>query len=423
MQTTMSKQAFVGAAIGTMIEYYDLVLFAIFLPIISPLFFPAQSVYQSLVKGYFVLLIAMAVRPLGGLLFGYLGDVFGRRRALLGSMYGIALATILMGIVPTHAMIGVWAAVIIVLAKSIQMLCFGGEYNGAGIYVVEHAQSNNEGFIGSLLTATTLFGALMASLVGVLCTLKGMPVWSWRVAFLIGGIVGVFGILYRKNLLEAPNFKRADLKLHSFKNMIKKYPQELTAGVMVGGFATVPFTTALTFINPILMVKGHINSHELMLLQSLLILMAILAIVVAGRVADKISPNKVMQFGAVLLVLVAYPLMLLVDEKSLPLLILAQALLIIVNEILLGPSNAYLKSLFAMEYRYRASSFSFCLGMSIIGGITPLAENFLYRLTGEFSAVAIWLIVIGIGTLISMKLVDKKRSLQTLLPGVYQPWV
>ena len=136
LNKSILKKSFIGAAIGTLIEYYDYILFITFIPILSPVFFTADSAYQSLVKGYVVLLIATIARPLGGLFFGYFGDTLGRRKALLGSMYGIAIATFVMGIVPGYATLGIWACVIIIIAKSVQLFCFGGEYNGAGIYVV-----------------------------------------------------------------------------------------------------------------------------------------------------------------------------------------------------------------------------------------------------------------------------------------------
>jgi MHS family proline/betaine transporter-like MFS transporter len=409
----LSKKLFFGAAIGTMIEYYDYALFAIFLPLISPLFFPANTTFQSLEKGYLILLIAMLARPFGGLFFGYFGDLLGRPKALLGSMYGIAIATFLVGLVPSALTIGTWAAVALTLAKAIQLFCFGGEYNGAGIYVVEHAQNKNEALLGSFLTATTLFGALLASLVGVITTLQVMPSWSWRIAFFIGGVIGVLGVFYRKNLLDSPGFKASNNKQHSFKKLLQTYPRELIAGVFVGGFATLPFTTVITFLNPVLMTKGFYNSHQLMLSQTFLIVIAIISLVSAGKVADKISPNKTMQFGALLLVLLSYPLLRMVDQGSLYSILFAQIIFIIINEILLGPSNAYLKNAFSMEYRYRGSSFSYCLGMSLIGGLTPVVEGFLYQRTGSFSAISLWLILIGLGTFISLRMV--KRSSSVLL--------
>jgi len=415
MQPNSSRTSFFGAALGTMIEYYDYGLFTLFLPIVSPIFFPADTLAKSLEKGYWVLLIAMIVRPLGGIGFGYLGDYFGRRKALLGSMYGIALATLVIGLTPSYATIGIWSVVMITVAKSVQLFCFGGEYNGAGIYVVEHAKSNRESLTGSFLTSMMLFGSLLASLLGVFFTASFMPVWSWRVAFMLGGLIGVFGIIYRKNLYEPPHFKQADSKRHTLGNLFKKFPRELLAGIFIGGFATAPFMSVLAFVNPMLVAKGFFTNHQLMWLQSLIILVGVVAVVLAGLAADKHSPKQVMRVGCILLMIFSYPLLLLMDSGATLWVILAEAAIIIINEVLLGPSNAYLKKIFPMEYRYRGASFSFCIGMSLLGGLTPLVESYIYRMTGQISSIAVWLIFIGVGAFLSMGWVDSQRS--TILVG------
>jgi MHS family proline/betaine transporter-like MFS transporter len=415
MQTTFSKSSFLGAALGTMIEYYDYALFVIFLPVISPIFFPADTLAKSIQNSYWIWLITMIIRPLGGIGFGYLGDILGRKKALLNSMYGIALSTFVIGMTPSYATIGIWAIILITVAKSVQVFCFGGEYNGAGIYVVEHAQNNREALIGSLLTSMMLFGSLLASLLGVFFTASFMPEWSWRIAFLLGGLIGVFGILYRKNLYEPPHFKQADSHRHTLGNLLKQYPRELLTGIFIGGFATVPFTTVLTFINPMLMAKGFFTKHELMWLQSLIILIAVIALVLAGLFADKHSPKKVMRIGCILLMICSYPLLLLTQGQVTVMgVIIAEAVIVIINEILLGPSNAYLKSLFPMEYRYRGASFSFCVGMSLLGGLTPLIENYIYQMTGHMSNIAIWLAFVGLGTFLSMGWVERKRNQMVL---------
>ena len=188
----------------------------------------------------------------------------------------------------------------------------------------------------------------------------------------------------------------------------------MLAGFFIGGYATLLYTTVLTFINPVLMAKGIITSHELMISQTLLILIAISSLIVFGKMADKFSPSKIMQWSSGLLIILAYPLLFLISHRQLA--FLSMAIFIAINEMLLGPANAYLKNIFATEYRYRAISFSFCLGMSIIGGLTPVVENFLYHLTGHFQLVAIWLIFISLGTFLTLNQIHKKQTALLLEP-------
>lgn len=405
------RKSFLGAALGTLLEYYDYALFSIFMPIFAPLFFPASTVYESLSKGFLLLLIPISVRPLGALFFGHFGDLIGRRRAMLSSMYGIALATLMIGLIPSCQSIGPSATLILILAKTIQVFCFGGEYNGAGIYVVEHAQNKNEGVIGALLAAVTITGSLLATLFAVLATFSWMPLWSWRLAFILGGIAGFFCIHYRKNLLESPQFKPASPHEHSFSQLLKNYPLELSSGIFMGGMATSAFTTVLIFVLPILMTKGLINNHQLMLIQTFLISVAIITVIPAGYLADRFSPPRVLLWAASSLILLAYPLLWLMDQGNLAFIIFASTFLVMIVELIMGPSNAYLKNIFSLHYRYRGSSLSVCLGMALFGGLTPIIENSLYRLTGSFSSIAGWLILLGLGGYLSISLLTKRHAL------------
>jgi MHS family proline/betaine transporter-like MFS transporter len=320
------------------------------------------------------------------------------------------MATIFMGIMPSFASIGIWASIMITATKAVQLFCFGGEYNGAGIYVVEHAQNKNEAFIGSTLTAMMLLGSLLATLIAFATTLDGMPSWGWRVAFIFGGLIGIVGVACRKNLEESPNFQVADRQQHTIIALIKQYPYQLLAGVFIGGFATVPFTTVIAFMNPVLMTQNFMSSQTLMLLQSFLIVVAIVTLVIAGKIADKKSPQSVMRVGALMLAIFSFPLLWLVDQGLFGYIVAAESALIIINEILLGPSNACLKNLFPMQFRYRGASLSFTLGLSIFGALTPLVENYLYQLTGCFSSMAIWLVFVGVGTFISINLAQTRVS-------------
>ena len=393
----LERKAFMAASIGTLIEYYDYALFALFLPILSPIFFPSSDHYDSLIKGYIALLIAMIARPIGGIVFGIIGDRMGRRDALMLSIIGIGVSTLMLAAVPSFATIGIAAPILIVLCKTAQVFCFGGEYNGAGIYVVEHTKER-QAFWGSLLTATTLCGSLLATLMGIVATLPSMPTWSWRIAFAFGGVMAIGGLYYRRLLTESPAFTPSLPKQFPFRDIFKKYPRGLLAGFFIGGMATVPFTTVLTFVNPVLTTQHFMTNHQLMLLQSCLIVVCILTLVAAGRLADRYSPSRVMRIGGLLLAVAAFPALLGIDQHCFICIVIGQVVLLIINEILLGPSNAYLKNAFEGPYRYRAASFSFTLGMSILGGATPLIEHALYKATGHFSAIAIWLVAVGLAT-------------------------
>ncbi|MES2204057.1 MAG: MFS transporter [Pseudomonadota bacterium] len=398
---TLKKQSIFIAAIGTMLEYYDYAIFSIFLPIIAPVFFPAHSRYDALVMGFYAVLISSIARPFGGVVFGTIGDKWGRKTALLISLCGIALATLAIGLLPGYLVLGVGSMIILTFIRSIQMICYGGEYSGAGIYVVEFAKGHKESFIGSIVPAMALVGSVIASMVGLIITMinENNPPWRW--AFIAAGIIGIIAVLFRRHMAESASSDQLIDKT-SFRQLFFSYPYQLLAGICIGGFITLPFTTVLSFVNPMLATQGYFSNSQFMALECGLSVIAVIVLLLSGMLADKYTPHKTMCFAAMALIILGVPMCFLLNSQNIFLILIAEISLIIMNEMLLGPSNAYLKSIFPADVRYRGVAFSFCLGMSLIGGLTLVVEHFLFTATGTLASLSIWLIFISSLTVFSL---------------------
>lgn len=398
-----SKKTFIAASIGSFLEYYDFSLFSIFLPILSPLIFHSSNYLNSLIKGYFILLLSIVFRPLGAFFFGVIGDFYGRKNAIFFSIYGMSIATIIIGLTPEYNTIGFYSIFIFIFARMVQVFCFAGEFNGAAIYILEQPlNKKRQGLISGLLCATTLCGSLLASISGIVTSLKISPDWSWRLAFIIGGIIGLIGGIYRKKLLETIEFSPADKKLHSTINLFKNFKKEIILVFFAGGFITLPFTTALTVISSILLVKGAITRFEFMILQTYLSIVAILFLIISGYLTDKFTPKKIMMFGSLSFLVLIYPILKIIDMGQITLTILGLTCLIALNEVCFAPSNVLLKKLFPVEFRYRGISIAFNIGMSVIGGLTPLIESLLYRIDSKFINITIWPGFISLGLFICL---------------------
>ena len=222
MSWSQNKKAVVLAALGSAIEYYDNSLCRTFMPLLAPLFFPASTEYDALMRAYGFIAFSMLAKPLGGLVFGHIGDIYGRRVAMLLSISGVVIAALALGLCPSVQQIGGYATLLFFVFNTLQIFCFGGEYAGAGIYSVENANEGHRGFANSVINTITICGSLLAALVGFIVTLDGVPDNAWRIGFLLGSVLAFISIQLRRNMPESKEFS-PDTPKESLAMVFKTY--------------------------------------------------------------------------------------------------------------------------------------------------------------------------------------------------------
>lgn len=395
----MNKKSIFAAMAGTILEFYDFTLLNLFMPIIAPLFFPAKDSFSALMMAYGLLMIVILTRPLGGLFFGFIGDTYGRKKALMLSILIMSIPCVLTGLLPTYAQIGILAPILMGLFRAMQALCCGGEYSGAGLFVVEHAKIGQKGAQGSLLTASSLLGCFVASLIGLLATLDSVPEWGWRIPFILGGVVGIVGLFYRRQLKESPEFvqyqREEKKKDPHLMNFLKNNKASFLCSIGIGGISGVPFAIVCTYMLPVLKVKDVITKTELMTLNSFYMLFCVLVLYGAGKLSDTLGQSRLMKIGASWLFALAIPAIYAFNTSDLFDIILVHLALLAGNEIFLGPSNAFLCKLFPITCRYRGISFGFCLGLVLFGASTPfICANVTQWLEFEYLP-AFWLMFVS----------------------------
>src|SRR5262245_52493068 len=203
----------VAGAVGNVLEWYDFALFGFLAPVIAPLFFPSESRIASLLDTYGVFALGFFMRPLGGVLFGHIGDRIGRKQALLWSVLLMAVPTTLIGVLPTHAQVGLLAPLLLTLIRILQGLSVGGEFIGSMSFLGEHASPRQRGFIGSWCTFSAGLGNLLGCGVAALVTAMLPPDelhrWGWRLPFFASVVVGVVGLWLRQGIEESPSFQQS----------------------------------------------------------------------------------------------------------------------------------------------------------------------------------------------------------------------
>jgi MFS transporter, MHS family, proline/betaine transporter len=205
-------KSIIAGCIGNVLEWYDFAIYGFFAPVIAGLFFPSEDKLASLISTFGVFAIGFLMRPVGSVIFGILGDKLGRKRALEISVVMMAIPTTFIGVLPTYSHIGIAAPMLLTLLRLFQGASVGGEFTGSISFVVEHAPKNRRGFYSSWtifsLLGGILLGSAIASLITNILPKEAVDEWGWRIAFLLGIALGLFGLYLRIGLEDPPDFKR-----------------------------------------------------------------------------------------------------------------------------------------------------------------------------------------------------------------------
>lgn len=386
-----------AAFMGTALEFYDFALFGLLAPIFSTLFFPKEDPVAALIASYSIFAAGFLIRPLGGIVFGYIGDTLGRKKAMIISILAMMLPTSLIGLLPTYGEIGLLAPIGLSLCRLFQGLCAGGEFSGAAIFVIEHAESRQKYFSGSLVTASSVVGMLAASSMSSLCSLDMMPEWGWRIPFLLSFPIGLIGFYIRKNTEETAVFNRAQetaksRKDSTFMSLFNNLPGLLiTFGV--GSFIGVLYYVPFVFMGHYHSLVTSLTMSTTLFIITVGLVVYMVGIIIAGFLADKIGPQKVMFTSIVLTFFLAYPAFWLIQSGEFSLVLQGELMLALLAGTFVGPANGLTASLFHVKERCRGVSFSLSLGISLFGGLTPVLLVYIINETGMLTWPANWMIL------------------------------
>jgi len=388
---------FLAAFIGTALEFYDFALFGLLAPVFSKLFFPKEDPVAALIASYCIFAAGFLMRPLGGIVFGYIGDTFGRKKALVISIVAMMLPTSLIGFLPTYSQIGLLAPIVLALCRLFQGLCTGGEFSGAAIFVIEHATENKKYFSGSLVTASSVVGMLAASSMASLCTLEAISEWGWRLPFLLSIPIGLLGFYIRKNTQETTAFKNAlkgqNTEVQSLISIFKNNYNSILITFGIGCFIGIVYYVPFVFMGHYHTLVTSLSISATLFIVTLGLVVYMLCICLAGYMADKLGPQKVMLVSVFATILLSYPAFWLIESGVFSLVIQGELLLAILAGMFVGPANGLTASLFDVRGRCRGVSFSLSLGISLFGGLTPIILIYLINQTHILMWPAAWMIM------------------------------
>lgn len=403
------RKVVISGMLGNGLEWYDYALYGHMSFVISKLFFPSADASTSLILTFLTFAVGFLSRPFGAVLFGRLGDRYGRKKALTTSMILMGVATCTIGLLPTYAMIGVAAPVLLLVIRILQGISLGGAFSGSMSYVVEHAPASHRARAGSYIIMSLVVGFLSGSLVSMLVSsLMGEAQfygWGWRLPFLFGVGIGLVGFYIRSHAEESPVYEQA-------KREGTLSPSPVRDAFMVHGAATlkafllylfvaVPFYTVSIYL--IAYSKTHLGltAREALLANSVALGAMFLALYPGAWLADRIGRKPVMLSGILLTLALAYPAFAAMQGASLVVVVLVQALLGFLLGWYQSPLPAILVELFPTSIRYTGMSLvsNFC---AIIGGFSPALAEWMIKTSGDTNAVVALFFASGVPAFIGI---------------------
>src|SRR3954471_13520061 len=380
--THMKKRVAVGSSIGAMIETYDFIGFGIAAALyFNKVFFPANDPRSGLLLSFATLGIGFAVRPLGGIIGGILGDRIGRKPVLVGSLLLMGVATALIGVLPPDQMAGVWAPILLGVARGAQGLAFGAEWGGAILMTFEHAPWRRRGLYTGITQAGFPVGLLLANLAFLASGPLG-PQWAWRVPFLLSAVLIVVGIMIRLKIDESPEFEELKEEGEVSKNPLLEVLRDDWRNI-VRAFClriaeTAGYAVSVTFMLSYLSLNKIAGRP--VTLTALLIAagIGIFATPYWGGLSDRIGRRPVYLIGCAVVLAWGIPMFLAVNTGAAVLIVAAFVVsYVICQNSLAGVQGAWFSELFNAKTRTSGASLAYQLS-AVVSGFTPLVATALY---------------------------------------------
>ena len=392
------RAAFAGA-IGSTIEWYDFFLYGTASALVfGNVFFPAENAFVSQLLAFVSFGVAFLARPLGGIVFGFLGDRFGRKPVLVATLLVMGLSTGAVGLVPSYASIGITAPIIVVLLRILQGLSVGGEYGGAVLMAVEHAGPKNKSFYGSWIQAGSPAGLVLCNSVFLLSVLAfPHSEWAWRIPFLISFVLVAIGLYIRTRISESPEFKAAQEQQEIKKNPLSTVLREAKLRTVLVSLAYVGAGVSVYIVATYALSFGTgsvgYSIQNMLLLVIVGQIAAFVAMLVFGKLGDRVPYHKVFIIGCVLLGLCSVPWMLGMQSQSLLLAGLGYVLIAVPYAAVYGSMAVFFATTFDTSIGYTGLSTGYQVGTVISSAVAPTIALSLLEVTGSVWSIVAYMLL------------------------------
>ncbi len=380
----------IAGSSGNVLEWYDFTVYGFLATIIGTQFFPNEDKTIQLISTFGIFAAGYLMRPLGGVVFGYIGDKYGRKKALLYSVLLMAIPTTLMAFLPTYESIGWYAALLLVVLRLLQGLSVGGEFTNSMSFLAEKAPEGRRGFFSSFSTFGVFGGMLMgsgvASLVSSLLNVGQMHEFGWRIPFLFGAVIGIVGLLLRRGMGEEKHFVDINEHFESKKSPLSEFWSDhkfVGLKIVILSWALgVSVYLLFIFLPSFLHTFHNVKPDEALSSHTIAIVLLMLMIPYFGYLNDKIGRKRVLFISLSGFVLLSYPLFSLMFFNSFRAILTAMLIFAVLQAMFQSVMPALMSEMLPTRVRCTGLSVSYNVSMALFGGTTPLVCTWLVKVSG-----------------------------------------
>lgn len=408
-----NRKVIISGMLGNGLEWYDYAIYGHLAHTFAKLMFPQgdDGGNFALILTYLTFAAGFISRPLGAILFGRIGDKYGRKKALVISMMMMAVPTGCIGLLPTYASIGIAAPILLLTIRIIQGLSLGGAYSGSISYVVEHAPAERRAMIGSVIKFSLvigfLFGSFVSTAISNILTEEQFQSWGWRLPFLLGVAIGFVGYYIRHHGEESPVYEKAKadgtLSDRPLRDALTKHTWQMLQGFMIYLTVTVPFYMVAIYMISYNKLQLGLTEGESLLANTIAMGSMMLLIWPSAKLADRFGRRPVLLAAIVSMAVLYYPILLMMQPGSPVVAVLGEfgtaalgeAILAMILGWYLAPIPATLVELYPTSIRYTGMSLAYNI-CAIIGGFTPSVAVWLIDKTHHNTSIVSLILVVNL---------------------------
>ncbi|WP_433875354.1 MFS transporter [Sinomonas atrocyanea] len=412
------RRATYASVVGTTIEWYDFFLYGTAAALVFPqLFFPGQDSFAGVIAAFGTQFVGFVARPVGAAIFGHYGDRIGRKTTLMVTLFLMAFGTVLIGVLPTYAAIGVWAPILLTVLRIIQGIGVGGEWGGSVLIAMEWGHKERRGLFASWPQMGVPLGLILST--GLVRLTSGVTggdfvTYGWRIPFLLSIVLVGVGLFVRLRVIESPEFEAVRKSDKVVKvpllEAIRRQPKEILLSALVRTSEQAPFYLFITFVITYATRQLKFSSDAILVDTLIAASLGIISIPLFGILSDRFGRKLVYGIGIVGTALYAFPYFGLLNTGDSLLIAVAIVVSLIFHDIQYGPQAALIAESFDADIRYTGAGMGYQLASVIAGGPAPLIAAALLQGTGGSTAISIYIIICAAVSMGALLLLPKRST-------------